>query len=154
MLIKQTQIDPDVLSTIIEQRVAAGSTYDGIAPADAVEDFVPFYDDDLGIWRLGKPDESTFEGTHGGLFVMAHKQPMVLEQVLADLGTSLAYTLSIVTTSGTIPIATGTSRYIAYSDNSLRWRFQKGEKIKLVVAAGTAAMWARIYTRAEQAVSV
>jgi len=154
MLTKQNQIDPDVLSTIIEQRIAAGSTYDGVVPADAVENFVPFYDDTLGIWRLGKPNESTFEGTHGGLFVMDHKQPLVLEQVLADLGTSLAYTLSLVTTSGTIPIATGTSRYIAYNDSNLRWRFQKGEKIKLVVAAGTAAMWARIYLRSEQAINV
>lgn len=148
MLIKQTNIDPDLLTIAIEQKIAAGSTYDGALPADAIENFVPFYDDASGIWRMGKPDESTFEGTKGGLFVTAHNQPMILEQVFADLGASLAYTISIVTNAGEIPIATGTSRYIAIGN--VRWRFQQSEKVKLVVAAGAAAMWARMYLRSAQ----
>lgn len=148
MLIKQTKIEPELLHSVIEQKIAAGSTYDGGLPADAVEDFVPFYDDATGIWRMGKPDESTFEGTKGGLFVTAHTQPLILDQVLADFGTALAYTLSIVTTAGEIPILTGTTRYLVVGN--IRWRYQQSEKLKLVVAAGSAAMWARMYLRSAQ----
>lgn len=150
MKTKQAVIDPEVLSVIIEQKIAAGSTYDGAVPADAVDTFVPFFDDADGIWKHGKPDETTFEGIHGGLFELQHKQPLVVHQILADLGTSLAYTISLVTSAGDVPLYTGTNRYIVYGD--LHWRLAKGEKIKVVVAAGTAAMWLRVYARLEQAV--
>jgi hypothetical protein len=148
MLIKQAKIEPDLLHTVVEQKIAAGSTYDGALPADAIENFTPFYDDATGIWRMGKPDGSTFEGIHGGLFVTAHTQPMILDQVLADFGTSLAYTLFIVTSAGEIRLLTGTTRYLVVGN--VRWRYQQSEKLKLVVAAGTAAMWARMYLRSAQ----
>lgn len=152
--IKQTEIDPDLLTTVIEQQVDAGSDFDGAAPADATENFVPYYDEDDGVFRWGKPDGTTFVGTHGGLFDMTHKQPIVLEQLFADFGGSVTWNIYIVTARGDVLIKTGTGQYLAYGNGELRWRMQRHEKVKVTTSGGSAAMWLRIYVRSEQAISV
>lgn len=156
------QVEVDAISKTVEQRISAGAQFDGAAPSLSTEpvgerDFVPFYDTEDGVFRMKNPGPTTTPGTlaegdHGGLWIFPHEQPVWVLQFLADLGTSQAWTLQVVLKDGsTVTVATATGRYIALFFATARFILNPHEKLKLVTTTATAAMWARAYTRLEQA---
>lgn len=145
----QTTIEPENISTIVEQHMAAGNDFNGAAPADATELFLPYYHNTDGIIHYKKPDETTAEGLSGGLFTFHHTQPIIIQQIYADFGASIAYTLQLQTSAGALILDTNTTRYLVKPD--IRWRLAKGETLQLLTTGGTVAMWARCYARLEQA---
>jgi len=155
------QIEVDMITKTIEQRIAAGSQFDGALPSLSTlgageRDFVPFFDLADGVFRMKNPGPLTASGTvaegdHGGLWVLPHAQPIWMMQFLADLGTSQVWTLQIVLKDGgTVTVATATGRYVAVAF-SPRFVLNPHEKLKLITTAATNAMWARAYVRLEQA---
>lgn len=159
---KASDIEIDTITKTIEQRIAAGSQFDGAVPSLSTlgageRDFVPFWDKDDGVYRWKNPGPlttpgSVAEGDHGGLWDMGHEQPVWLMQFLADLGTSITWTLQLVLKDGsTVTLATNTSRYITLFFGTSRLTWNAHEKLKLVTSGATVAMWARAYVRLEQA---
>ena len=150
-----SEIFPHVISSVIEQKIAAGEDFDGTEPALTGTLFVPYCESADNIYRMKHPTiPATDEGDAGGLFAFAQDQVLVIEQILADLGTSLAWSISLVTAAGDVPLWAATSRYITLINMDVKARLVRGESLKLVTAGGTVAMWARVYARHEQAVSV
>lgn len=155
-------IDAGMITITIEQRIKSGSQFDGVAPSLSTEpagerDFVPFFDTEDGVFRLKNPGPTTTPGTldegdHGGLFSFSHTQPCGVMQFLADLGSSITWTLNLVLKDGkTIVLHTDTGRYITlipYGDH--RVIINPKEKLQLVTSGATVAMWARAYVRLEQ----
>lgn len=156
------QVEVGMISITVEQRIRASSQFDGLDPSLSTEpagerDFVPFFDTDDGVFRLKNPGPTTpagtiAEGNHGGLFSFSHTQPCGVMQFLADLGSSITWTLQLVLKDGkTIVLHTDTGRYITlipYGEHRLI--INPTEKVQLITTAATAAMWARMYVRLEQ----
>jgi hypothetical protein len=85
----------------------------------------------------------------GGLFTFAHLQPALLEWVMMDLGASVAYTVSIVTSAGDWQVASGTSQFVILTP---RAPLMPGENIKVTFAAPGVGNkgWVRVYVRSDQ----
>jgi len=160
MVETQLPIDFDLLTKTIEQRIAAGSQFDGAIPSLSTEpagerDFVSFYDPVDGVFRMKNPGPtatpgSISQGDHGGLFTFTHKKAIWLSQFFADLGTSIAWTLALVTSTGDeIQITGTTSRYIALHFFQHATLINPGEKLKLVTSGASGAMVARAYLSLE-----
>ena len=137
--------EANTATSFIEQRIAAGSQFDGNAPALAAIKFVPWVEDYDQVFRYALPTNSaTKEGDHGGLFEFECAAPVSLECVYADLGASIAWTLAIVTRDGHIVVIDGnTSRYIVRTEYQ-RFHMARGDKVRIITSGGAAAMWARI----------
>jgi hypothetical protein len=163
--IRQADVLAQTIPTTVEQKMLAGTTpFNGAAPALSTEPvgartFVPFVSTVDGIARmknpggvLGASDPGTLDaGDAGGLFEFANKQPIQVERIMADFGASVAYTLTLVTSAGDLVLSTGTVRYLVLltANTNVLPMLNPGEKLKLV-AAGTAAQWARVVVSLEQ----
>lgn len=162
--IRQNTVEPEVIPLTVEQKMAASSPFNGAIPSLSTEpagarDFVPFVSTVDGIFRmknpggvLGAADPGTITaGDAGGLFIFNHKQPVKVERILADFGASVAYSLSLITTAGTIPIDSGTIRYLVILTENLNKlpMLNPGDQLQ-IIAAGTAAQWARVSVSLEQ----
>lgn len=138
--------EPNTAAIFIEQRIAAGSQFDGNAPALAAVKFVPWADEYDQVFRYALPTNvATKEGDHGGLFEFECAAPVSLEEVLADFGTAVAWTLAIVTRSGPVIVidSATSSRYLVHTEVH-RLHLARGDKIRIITTGATAAMWARI----------
>jgi hypothetical protein len=160
MVETQLPIDFDLLTKTIEQRIALGSQFDGAIPslsslAVGQRDFVSFYDPADGVFRMKNPGPlttpgSVSQGDHGGLFTFTHKKGIWLSQFFADLGSSIAWTLALVTSTGDeIQITGATSRYVVLHFFQYATLINPGEKLKFVTSGATAAMVARAYLSLE-----
>jgi hypothetical protein len=148
--ILQSSIPVEVVTRSLEQKFANNIAKTGIAPELGANPFAPFYETDDGITRYKQADNPTIvEADDGGLFTLGHDQPAVLEWVLMDLGASVAYTVSIVTSAGDWTVDTGTARYVVVKPTA---PLMPGENVKVVAAApGAVKSWIRIYVRSDQA---
>jgi len=143
-LIKQTEIEVGTIVRIIEQQIAAGEDFTGDAPALGVEPFTPYLNDADGRIVMAQHDNSAVvEGDAGGLFEVTADGPYALEYVMADFGSSIAWTLAIATDAGDCVIDSGTSRYLTRVEHD-RLYLLPSDKVKITTTAGTAAMWARV----------
>lgn len=157
MEIRQNTTEIDLITRAIEQRIVAGSDFDGTAPSLSTlpvgeQNFVPFYEQDDGLYRYKNPGPlttpaSVSEGDHGGLFTFATKKPIWLIQFLADFGSDIPYMLSIVLskTNDIIPVFGLTGRYATQNFFQNAYMLHPGDRLHLVTTGGTGAMWARIY---------
>ena len=147
----QSEVQIEVVSETLEQKFAANVAITGVAPSLAGSSFTTWYDSADGIMRYKQADDVTKdEADLGGLFSLSHDQPGILEQVLMDLGASVAYTVSVVTTAGTWQVAAGTGQYVVLLPRII---LNPGEDIKITAAtpgAGKKA-WIRVYLRSDQA---
>ena len=149
------EIFPQVVTSVIEQKIAAGNDFDGTEPALGAAIFLPYCDSKDNIYRMKHPTiPATDEGDAGGLFTFAHDQVVVIEQIFADFGTSVSWTINIVTSAGDMPVWTGTGQHAIVVSMDSRARIVRGEALKLVTSGATNAMWARVYARLEQAISI
>jgi hypothetical protein len=145
----QSTVEINTFATCFEQRIAAGSQFDGNAPADATHLFQKYVNTDDGIVRYKyKPDDDpahdVIKGTHGGLFEWTSQMPVALEEIIADFGGNVTWTLYLLTTTGdTIQLLTGTGRYILRTEYERFYLF-RGEKLKLVTKDATADMFVRL----------
>lgn len=138
--------EPNTAAIFIEQRIKAGSQFTGEAPSLSGGAFVPWVDEYDQVFRYAKSSDATVkEGDKGGLFEFECAAPVSLEEVLADFGGSVTWTLSVVPRSGpAIVIETASSsRYLVRTEYQ-RLHLVRGDKIKIVTSGGSAAMWARI----------
>jgi len=146
---KQTEVDVDVLSIALEQKFASTTAVTGIAPTLAGELFEPYFSDADGVLRYKQHDTpANDEADAGGLFTLAHKQPALLEQILMDLSSSVAWTVSIVTSAGAWEVGSGTGRYVVLLPRSI---IMPGETVKITCAGPTGKPWMRVYLRSDQA---
>ncbi|MBU1891239.1 hypothetical protein KJ782_07215 [Patescibacteria group bacterium] len=155
--IRQSKVEVQQTLTTLEQAIGAGGALNGAAPALSTEpagarDFVPFHSTVDGVIRMmnsgdavgATPEGTINEGDTGGLFDFEHARPVVIKQLMADFGASVAYTISVVTTLGTFSIATGTAQYVLLCYNVDKLPIlERGDKIK-VVSAGTLAQIVRV----------
>lgn len=149
--IKQTDVEIEVLVKALEQKMGVNLALTGVAPSLATEPFSPYMSDADGIIRYKQHDNpANDEADLGGLFTLAYKQPGVLEWVMMDLGASVAYTVSIVTTAGEWQVDAGTAQYVVLNP---RAPLMPGETIKVTAAAPGAGKqsWVRVYVRSDQA---
>jgi hypothetical protein len=148
--IEQTTVNVEMITKTLEQKFAANIAKTGVAPSLAAAPFTPHHSEDDGILRYkesGTPAND--EADAGGLFTLDHQQPAVLEWVMMDLGASVAYTISIVTTAGAWEVASGTDRYVVVKPTA---PLMPGEAVKIVAAApGAVKSWVRVYVRLDQA---
>lgn len=145
--VKQTDIEVEAITKCIEQKFG-NVAITGVAPSKGGTPFVPYVGVD-GIVRLKDPDTpATDDADLGGLFTLAHEQPIVLDQVLADLSSSVAWTLSVVTSAGEIQVAGTTGRLVNEQPKTL---IMPGETLKFVCAVPTGSPWVRLYVRLDQA---
>lgn len=154
--IREDTIEFGAASIMVEQRIKAGSQFDEAKPSLSTEpageqDFVPFFSDADGIFRMMNPGPTTPEatlpeGNHGGLFEFSHKQPVLIDHIMADLGTSIAYEVYLVTALSKFQIAAATSRYLWVKHDNKVILFP-GEKISIKTTGATVAMWARVLGR-------
>jgi len=146
-LIPQTQIDVGTIVTVIEQRIALGSQFDGGAPELAGEAFTPYANEADGLIVMAQHDDSTKRaGDKGGLFTVNLEGPCAFEYLIADLGTKaggVTWTLSIVTSQGAQPLANDVGRYLVRKETE-RIYLLPGDQIKLVTTDADSAMWARV----------
>jgi hypothetical protein len=148
--ILQTSIKIEVITKALEQKFASNIAKTGIAPELGANAFAPFYTTEDGITRYKQAtNPSVVEADDGGLFTLGHDQPAMLEWVLADLGASVAYTVSIVTSAGDWEVDSGTARYVFIHPSA---PIMPGENVKVVAATpGAIKSWIRIYVRSDQA---
>jgi len=143
------QRDPVEIENIVrffEQHIAAGSQFDGAAPALGATVFVPYADNYDQILRYGSPTvPATKEGDRGGLFIFETAGPASLEYILANFGSpGVTWTLSVVTRDGhTAVVATSTGQYILRIEYD-KFHLARGDTLKLVTSGATLAMWVRI----------
>ena len=149
--LKQTSIEIEQITTAIEQKFGDNIATTGVAPKLSSEDFDPYTSEADGIIRYKQHDTpANDEADVGGLFTLNHEQPAVLEQVLMDLGASVAWTVSIVTSAGAWQVDAGTGQYVVLTPRSV---IMPGENIKITSGApgGGNKAWMRIYVRSDQA---
>lgn len=143
-LIARTATEVGDIVTIIQQKILITNQFDGAAPELAGEEFVPYYNEEDGLIVMAQHDDDTKDaGDAGGLFEFDTIGPCALEYVTADLGEAVAWVLSIITTSGTVPLAAATSRYIARTEVD-RIYLLPGDKLEFVTTGSTKAMWLRL----------
>ena len=138
--------EPQTAALFIEQRIAAGNQFDGNAPSLGGVPFVPWVDAYDQVFRYALPTvAATKEGDKGGLFEFECAAPVSLEEVLADFGSAVAWTLAIVTRSGAVVVidSASSSRYLVRTEYQ-RLHLARGDKVRIVTTGATAAMWARI----------
>jgi hypothetical protein len=148
--IEQTAVNVEMITKALEQKFAANIAKTGVAPSLAAAPFTPHHGENDGVLRYKESGTPTNdEADLGGLFTLAHTQPAILEWVMMDLGASVAYTVSIVTTAGDWEVASGTDRYVVVKPTA---PLMPGESVKVVAAApGAVKSWIRIYVRSDQA---
>lgn len=149
--LKQTSVDIDVITQALEQKFGDNIAATGVAPELSGEAFSPYTSETDGIIRYKQHDTpANDEADAGGLFELAHTQPGILEWVMMDLGASVAYTISIVTSSGDWQVAAATEQYVLVTP---RAPLMPGENIKVTFAAPGAGKkaWMRAYVRSDQA---
>lgn len=149
--IQQNNVEITNITRAVEQKFAANLAITGVVPSLAGEAFTPYMGEADGILRYKQHDDtSKDEADLGGLFTFVYKQPAILEQVLMDLGASVAWTVSIVTSAGSWQVDAGTGRYIVLLPRSI---IMPGETIKVTAAAPGAGnkSWVRVYVRTDQA---
>jgi len=148
----QPNITPYSIIQCVEQRIVAGSEFDGTAPRLATVAFAPFFDDTDGIIRMKQSTvPANVEGDQGGLFTFTTDRPMVITNILGNLGSSIAWTLSLVTVLGTAKAAQidgATGRYINHLANQ-RFTLFPGEQVQFTTTGASAAMWLRVYFRTQ-----
>jgi hypothetical protein len=149
--VKQTSIifENDVLC--VEQKIAAGAKFNGEAPSLTAEVFVPYYDSDDGIIRMKQHDDPSKDaGDKGGLFEFAHEKPIVIEQVVANFGTSVTFNLYIVGTNGDFQIESGAgAQFISRFGHDKAVILMPEEKVKVVTDTNSLG-WVRVYGRLAQ----
>lgn len=149
--LQQLNVEITNITRAVEQKFTANVAITGVAPSLASEAFTPYMAEADGILRYKQHDDTTKdEADVGGLFTFVYKQPAVLEQVLMDLGASVAWTVNIVTSAGSWQVDAGTGRYVVLTPRSL---LMPGETIKITAATpgvGNKA-WVRVYVRTDQA---
>jgi len=145
----RSSVDIDQLVQALEQKFATGATGNGIAPEASGSPFAPFFDTDDGLIRYKQADNPTIvEATDGGLFILAHTQPAVLEWVLMDLSSLENYTVGIVTSAGEWQVASGIGvRYVFINPKA---PIMPGEKIRITFTTATGKPWIRIYVKSDQ----
>lgn len=148
--ILQAEINIEKTIKALEQKFATGATGNGIAPVSGANPFAPFHSEADGIIRYKQADNPTIvEATDGGLFVLAHKQPAVLEWVMMDLSSLEDWTVSIVTSAGSWQVGAGTGeRYVLINPLA---PVMPGENVKVTFTTATSKPWVRIYVRSDQA---
>ena len=145
---KQIEVDITVIARALEQKFA-NVAVTGVAPELAGEAFEPYASTVDGILRYKQHDTPVNdEADVGGLFTLHHLQPAILEQVLIDLSSAVAWTVSIVTSAGEWQVGAGTDRYVVLLPRSI---ILPGENIKITCAVPTGKPWMRIYVRSDQA---
>ena len=147
--LEQTSIDCEVITKALEQKFALSIAKTGVAPSLAAAPFTPHHAEADGILRYkesGTPAND--EADLGGLFTLAHLQPAILSWVMMDLGASVAYVVSIVTTAGEWEVASGTGRFVIVNPNA---PIMPGENVKITAATpGAVKSWMRIYVISQQ----
>lgn len=150
-LIRVQPAEVGALTTALVQKMLGAANFNGLAPANntqpvAERPFVTFNEKTTGEHVFSNPGPTTAEGTllgtDGGLFVFNHKQPIVIEQLLAVFGGTTNYALTIVTPYGEVALAseTGvTSALIGLVSTDPNWRpiLMPGDMLKLVTSGGT-----------------
>lgn len=147
--IKQDTILIDRIPRAIQQRIAAGAKFTGVAPSLSGEPFVPYYDDATGIVRMKQHDNPTADQADlGGLFTFGHTKPILIEQVWADFGAAMNWSVAINNELGDFTVYAGTgTRYITQFQSSLdSFILLPGEQLK-VVSSVNGAGWVRVFTR-------
>lgn len=147
--VKQSEVDIPVVVKAIEQKFATGIAITGVAPELATEAFEPYAGSADGIVRYKQHDNpANDEADKGGLFVLNHEQPGVLEWVMMDLSSIEDWTVSIVTSAGAWQVDAGNGRYVIISPKA---PIMPGENIKITATTTTGKAWVRIYVRSDQA---
>lgn len=154
--IREDVIEFGTMPMVIEQKIKAGEDFTGTIPTLSTEpvgerDFVPFYEESTGIFKMGNPGPTTaeatlFEGDAGGLFTFQHKRPIIIDHIMANFGTAIAHAFNLVTANGSFPLlaATAITAWFKPSDKLIIF---PGESIKITTTSATAAMWARVIGR-------
>jgi hypothetical protein len=148
--LEQTDVDIEVITKALEQKFGDNIAATGVAPSLSGEAFTPHHSEADGILRYKEPAvPANDEADLGGLFTFAHLQPALLEWVMMDLGASVAYTVSIVTSAGDWQVASGTSQFVILTP---RAPLMPGENIKVTFAAPGVGNkgWVRVYVRSDQ----
>jgi hypothetical protein len=151
--IEQNAVEITNIVKALEQKFATGIAITGVAPELATNPFGPHVtiDDTLndGITRykeIGNPAND--EADKGGLFVLGHDQPAVLEWVMMDLSSIEDWTVSIVTSAGEWQVDAGNGRYVIINPKA---PIMPGESVKITSTTTTTKAWMRIYVRSDQA---
>lgn len=145
--VKQSEIAVEVIVNCVEQKFA-NVALTGVVPSLAGEDFSPYAGVD-GILRMKQHDDDTKdEADLGGLFVLAHEQPAILDEVRCDFSSSVVWSVAVVTSAGEYQVDAGTGRYVNIKPVTF---IMPGETVKIVAAVPTGKPWVRIYTRLDQA---
>lgn len=154
--IREDTIEFGSMAIMVEQKIAAGAQFNEAIPSLSTldlgeRDFVPFYSSADGIFRMMNPGPITAPatvsaGNSGGLFVFSHKQPVLIEHIMADFGTSIAHTVNLVTAAGAFPLVAATGRYVWIKHDQKIVLFP-GEKIAVKTTGATLVMWARVLGR-------
>ena len=114
----------------IEHKIAAGSQFDGTAPAGS-----PTLADDL---------EAYAEGTSGGLFDFDHPSPLKIVQVAIKFGGQSAWSLNLVDRDGIEVELLSGSTETSIVDTACNAVVLQGQKLKLTTTGATTAMRARV----------
>jgi hypothetical protein len=141
---KQNTVEACTAATFIEHQIAANEDFTGTAPALATVAFVKYTNDiDQVVFYADPTDDTIVQGDEGGLFTWEMAAPSSLECFYADLGSSIAWELFLVTRDGhTVKFDGATGRYIIRTEYQ-RFHMARGDSIRLTTTGGTAAMWAR-----------
>lgn len=151
----QSQVDaihPGSTVACYEQRIAAGNQFDGNAPELSATPFLLWFDSTNGIVKSGNAAGSVFAGDKGGLFSFAHKQPIVIDQVLGDLGAVVTYTIGMTNETDTAVFYNDTSRYVRLFTEQDKAILMPGESLQFITTGASTAMWLRVYARLLQCI--
>lgn len=142
----QSEVVFEKSALAVEQKFATGVAIQGDAPELATNPFAPYAGED-GILRYKQADDvSKDEADKGGLFVLNHQQPGVLEWVLMDLSSIEDWTVSIVTSAGQWQVDAGNGRYVIINPKA---PLMPGENVKITATTTTGKAWIRIYIKAD-----
>ena len=130
-----------------EQRIEAGGSFDGTVPKKTVN-YVYYFDSDKSLYSAKHPStpDTAYLCNTAGLFSFGNQKPILLRQIIADLGAATCdWTLSLVTDLSTVEILRGTSvKQVNYFDPQKGLVILPGEKLKFTSTTAVAA-YVRIY---------
>ena len=149
---KQEKITVDTALRAYEHRIALGSKFDGQAQSLSGEPFAPYASEVDGVVGMKQHDTpANDEGDTGGLFEFEHDKPIIIEQILGNLGASMNWTLDLQTTLGDLRIdAAAGTQLVTRVGHDQQFKMVPGEKLKFISTAN-AAGWLRVYARIDPA---
>lgn len=152
--IPQPTLATSSVLTCLEQKFVTGANSTGVTPTNSTltageRDFVLYFDTETGIYRYKNPGPtetaaSEDEATDGGLFTNPYDKPILIDQILGNLSSAVAWKVILKTDSSTVDLDGATTQMIALKPEYIMF---PGEAVQVTWPTVTGTPWVRVYLR-------